>query len=157
MDIAADTLNPLTLIFIMAIMGLLPFFLTLVTAYVKIIVVTFLIRNALGIQQVPPTMVLTSLAMILSVFVMAPVGVETYKLIQAQNLTTQITPTAIIDTAINASDPLKKFLQNNTDEAILNSFTNTARKIWPEEIHDAISKDSFISSIRPAIFSKSAE
>ena len=69
-------INPLQIMVIMMVMGLLPIFLTLVTSYIKIIVVAFIVRNALGIQQTPPNMVLTGLAVILSAFIMAPVGVN---------------------------------------------------------------------------------
>jgi|GEM_PF-5479530 len=46
--------NPLYFIVGMALLGLAPFFLMMVTSYVKIVVVTSLVRNALGVQQVPP-------------------------------------------------------------------------------------------------------
>lgn len=151
---AYNTFSPATLMVIMVCMGLLPFFLTLVTAYIKVIVVTYLIRNALGVQQVPPTMVLTSLAMILSLFVMAPVGVQTYELLQKENLNQDINPTAIIEIGAHVSDPLKNFLKANTDEEILNAFTNTARRIWPTEIHNTISTDSFIFIIPSFVISE---
>ena len=43
--------NPLYFIVGMALLGLAPFFLMMVTSYVKIVVVTSLVRNALGVQQ----------------------------------------------------------------------------------------------------------
>ena len=58
--------NPLYFIVGMALLGLAPFFLMMVTSYVKIVVVTSLVRNALGVQQVPPAMVMNGLAIILS-------------------------------------------------------------------------------------------
>ena len=58
----------------------------MVTSYVKIVVVTTLVRNALGVQQVPPAMVLNGLAIILSLFIMAPVGVETWGLVKGLEL-----------------------------------------------------------------------
>ena len=41
--------NPLYFIVGMALLGLAPFFLMMVTSYVKIVVVTSLVRNALGV------------------------------------------------------------------------------------------------------------
>ena len=55
-------INPVYLILGLAILGLAPFMLMLVTSYVKIVVVTSLIRNALGVQQIPPAMVMNGLA-----------------------------------------------------------------------------------------------
>ena len=59
--------------------GLLPFFAMMVTSYTKIVVVLGLLRNALGVQQVPPNMVLNGLALIVSAYVMAPVGMDAYE------------------------------------------------------------------------------
>ena len=96
------TANPLNLIMIMALMGLLPFMVTLMTSYIKIIVVTLLIRNALGVQQVPPSMVLSGLALILSIFVMAPVAMQTYNLLEKEQIdTASITPAQIIENNLN--------------------------------------------------------
>lgn len=49
-------INPLYFIVGMAVLALAPFFLMMVTSYVKIVVVISLVRNALGVQQVPPSM-----------------------------------------------------------------------------------------------------
>ena len=45
----------------------------------KIAVVLALIRNALGTQQVPPNIVITGLAMILTIYIMMPVGYDVYR------------------------------------------------------------------------------
>ena len=148
------TANPLNLIMIMALMGLLPFMVTLMTSYIKIIVVTFLIRNALGVQQVPPSMVLSGLALILSIFVMAPVAMQTYNLLEKEQIdTASITPAQIIETASNVSGPIKTFLKNNTSEEILKSFTNTAQRIWPEDLKKSIDEDSFVIIIPSFVIS----
>lgn len=148
--------NPVNIILLGALMALVPFFLTLVTAYIKIIVVTFLIRNALGVQQVPPTMVLTGLAMILSVFVMAPVGVKTYEVLEQQQteLNLQMSPAQLIETAAGASEPLKNFLISNTDEDVLNGLNNTARRIWPAEIYSKVERDSFVFVVPSFVISE---
>lgn len=150
------TFNPVNLILLTALLALVPFFLTLVTSYIKVIVVTYLVRNALGVQQVPPTMVLTGLAIILSVFVMAPVGLKTYEAIEAQGtvLESTMSPSQIIEVASKASDPLKNFLISNTEENILNGMNDTARRIWPTEIYENIEKDSFIFVVPSFVISE---
>jgi type III secretion protein R len=50
----------------------------MITSFVKIAVVLSIVRSALGTQQNPPTQVITGLAIILTVYVMAPLGVEIY-------------------------------------------------------------------------------
>ena len=79
-------INPLMIMPMLAVLGLAPFMLTMVTSYVKIIVVTSLVRNALGVQQVPPAMVMNGLAIILTMFIMAPVGMETYEIVKDHKL-----------------------------------------------------------------------
>lgn len=46
----------------------------MLTAFVKTTVVMGLLRNALGAPQAPPDLVVTGLALLLTIFVMAPVG-----------------------------------------------------------------------------------
>ena len=48
----------------------------MMTSYTKLVIVFGLLRTALGLQQTPPNMVLNGLAIILSIYIMAPVGME---------------------------------------------------------------------------------
>ena len=61
--------DPFSLIVLFVGMSLLPFLAMVATSYLKIVVVISLIRNALGIQSIPPNMVVNALALILSFFV----------------------------------------------------------------------------------------
>lgn len=144
----------MNLVLLVGVMGLIPFFLTLVTAYIKVIVVTYLIRNALGVQQVPPTMVLSGLAIILSIFVMAPVGLETYHLLQAQNIPPDASITDWLGIAGQVAEPLRHFLLANTDEGTLRGFVNAAHNIWPSEMHGAFASDSFVFVIPSYVISE---
>jgi len=65
--------NPVYLVLVMLVLAAAPFAAMMVTSYTKIVIVLSLLRNALGIQQVPPGIVLNGLAMVLSVYVMYPV------------------------------------------------------------------------------------
>ena len=64
-----DAPSTVGLIIFLTALGLLPFFIVTMTAFLKISVVMFIVRNALGLQQTPPTLVLYSIALILTVFV----------------------------------------------------------------------------------------
>ena len=79
-------IDPVWLIILSAGLGLLPLFLMMTTSYVKIVVVLLLVRNALGVQQIPPQMVINGLAMILTVFIMAPVASDTMRLAKKRAL-----------------------------------------------------------------------
>ena len=64
-----DAPSTVGLIIFMAALGMLPFIIVTMTAFLKISVVMFIIRNALGLQQTPPSLVLYSIALVLTVFV----------------------------------------------------------------------------------------
>ena len=57
---------------LLATLSLVPLVLMLCTSFTRILVVLSLLRQALGLQQVPPTPVLVGLALFLTGFVMAP-------------------------------------------------------------------------------------
>jgi type III secretion protein R len=52
----------------------------------KISVVLFLIRNALGVQQTPPNLVLYGIALILSVYVTTPLIGDMHKQVEGREL-----------------------------------------------------------------------
>ena len=74
--------DPFGLIVLLIGMSLVPFLAMIATSYLKIVVVTSLIRNALGIQSIPPNMVLNALALILSFYIMAPTVSESWQTLQ---------------------------------------------------------------------------
>lgn len=137
-------INPLYFIVGMALLGLAPFFLMMVTSYVKIVVVTSLVRNALGVQQVPPAMVMNGLAIILSLFIMAPMLMSTWDIVKAMRVGPEMGPAEVVGLVERASPPLRKFLADNTDDAVVRAFMGTARRVWPKERHDQISKDNML-------------
>ncbi|MBK8095875.1 MAG: EscR/YscR/HrcR family type III secretion system export apparatus protein [Planctomycetes bacterium] len=74
-DVVPDAGQPQILVWMGMLAGisLVPFLLALITSFAKLVIVGGLLRQALGLQQVPPTTVLTGLAMIMTFHVMAPV------------------------------------------------------------------------------------
>ncbi|WP_199798806.1 flagellar type III secretion system pore protein FliP [Qipengyuania thermophila] len=62
----------LQLLLVMGALTLLPGLLLMMTSFTRIIIVLSLLRQALGLQQSPPNQVLIGLALLLSMFVMAP-------------------------------------------------------------------------------------
>ena len=64
-------------------MAFLPFLLGMLTSFAKIVVVCGILRQGLGLQQVPPTSVLTGLALILTITIMAPVATDAWNGVQA--------------------------------------------------------------------------
>ncbi|EGV6797180.1 EscR/YscR/HrcR family type III secretion system export apparatus protein, partial [Salmonella enterica] len=62
--------QPYALIILLVCLSILPFIVVSCTSFLKIAVVFSLLRNALGIQQIPPNMAIYGLALILTFFIM---------------------------------------------------------------------------------------
>ena len=56
--------DPPTLILVLGGLGMLPFLIVMGTCFVKLVVVLALVRNALGIQSIPPNIALHGLALV---------------------------------------------------------------------------------------------
>lgn len=66
----------LKLAVVLGILSLAPAIILMTTCYVRIIVVLTLLRQAFGVQQLPPTQVLTALSLFVTLLVMAPIWTE---------------------------------------------------------------------------------
>lgn len=123
-----DSVSIVAALFILA---LIPFFAVMVTSYVKMVVVFNLLRNALGIQQIPPNIVVNGLAIVLTVFVMTPVGTGMYKAARAQGVATvsglgELSAADLEKTA----EPLKDFLRKHSHPATRLLFLKAASQLW---------------------------
>ena len=123
------------MIAVVAALGIAPFAALMVTSYTKLVVVFGLLRSALGIQQVPPNIVLNGIALILTVFIMAPVGMEMVDNLRGRNfnLSSQMSVDDVIAILDAAQPPVKKFLETHTLESERNFFVKSATSIWPKE------------------------
>jgi type III secretion protein R len=135
--------DPFNLILLLAGISLIPFMVMMVSSFVKIVVILNLIRNALGVQQVPPNMALNGLAIILSLYVMMPVISQTQELLQDKELQNQQMP-ALIDTFSSASGPLKAFLKKHSTERQKRFFIQTAKVMWPANQAEQLKIDDFM-------------
>ena len=140
--------NPLYFIVGMALLGLAPFFLMMVTSYVKIVVVTSLVRNALGVQQVPPAMVMNGLAIILSLFIMAPMMMSTMDIAEKLQISAEPSP---LFTTFGTGQPIFRSSMEKGRSSI--RFAISAR-IWgsePNSCREAGTSSGWIS-MRLSVF-----
>jgi flagellar biosynthetic protein FliP len=77
-DRGAFTGKVIQLIALMTILSIAPGILVMITSFTRIVVVLSILRSAIGAQTTPPNMVLTSLAMFLTAFTMAPTFEQAY-------------------------------------------------------------------------------
>jgi flagellar biosynthetic protein FliP len=71
--------STLQVMLLLTVVSLAPAILLMTTGFVRIVVVLGLLRQALGTQQLPPSQVITSIALFMTVLLMAPVWKETYE------------------------------------------------------------------------------
>ncbi len=79
-----STFSPALVLVTVVSLALAPFVAVMVTSFTKIVVVLSLLRNALGLQQVPPNVVINGLAIVLSIYVMYPVILDVNAAVQAR-------------------------------------------------------------------------
>ncbi len=126
-------LDPSLLIPTLIVLGLVPFIAVIATSFVKIVVVLQLLRNALGIQQIPPTMTLQGLAIILTLYIMAPVGIETFDHLAGKDLKSLDTP-ELVTTISAAAEPFRQFLTRYAAPRHQEFFLETAKRLWPPQV-----------------------
>jgi type III secretion protein R len=124
--------SPSNLLLLMVALGLTPFFILMVTSYVKLVVVIGLVKNALGTQQIPPNMVVNGLAIVLSVFIMAPTFRESYNIFQAQGVTSWNAET-LLPAATKSVEPFRQFLLKHTKPKDRVFFLHHLQKTWSAE------------------------
>ncbi|REE93336.1 type III secretion system export apparatus subunit SctR [Cupriavidus plantarum] len=137
-------INVASLLITLLALGLLPFIAMVVTSYTKIVIVLGLLRNALGAQQVPPSMVTNGIALIVSCFVMAPVGQAAYDAAQRMSngsLADNGNAAVLFDAA---REPFRQFLTKHTSERDRAFFMKSAKEIWPPEMADKLKQDDLL-------------
>ena len=139
----STTAELLPLLVIAFAIGLLPFVAMMVTSYTKIVVVLGLLRQALGVQQVPPNMVLNGVAIIVSAYIMAPVAMESYDAMKAQGFAS--TSSAQIGQVIDvAKEPVRRFLAKHAQTREKEFFLKSATQVWPPERARELKPDDLI-------------
>lgn len=113
--------NDVSLIAILAAAAVLPFVVAVGTCYIKFSVVFTLIRNALGLQQVPSNMVINALSLILAFYVMHPIinSMQTAYHELGQPLTTVQETADFLDSSLGE---YRAYLARHADPELLRFF-----------------------------------
>jgi type III secretion protein R len=136
--------SPSSALLTVVVLALAPFVAVMVTSFTKIVVVLNLLRNALGLQQVPPNTVINGLALVLSIYVMYPVGLSMGERVQnMQNIgaSTQ----SMLKAADTAKEPLRDFLLKHSRPVERAFFLKTAqRSLKPEQAASLTERDFLV-------------
>jgi len=138
--------NPAAMVAVIAALGIAPFAALMVTSYTKLVVVFGLLRSALGVQQVPPNIVLNGIALILSVYIMAPVGMSIVDNLKAENFTlgTEMSMHDITQLMDAATPPIKTFMMEHTPARERSFFVRSATAMWPPGRAKNLQQDDLI-------------
>jgi type III secretion protein R len=136
--------SPSSALLTVIVLALAPFVAVMVTSFTKIVVVLSLLRNALGLQQVPPNVVLNGLALVMSIYVMYPVGTEMGARMQGLNDIGGSTQ-SMLKAADSAKEPLREFLVKHSRPLERGFFMKTAQKaLKPEQSATLTDRDFLV-------------
>jgi flagellar biosynthetic protein FliP len=114
--------SSIQIMILLTVLTLAPSILLMTTCFVRIIVVLGLLRQAIGAQQLPPSQVITSLAIFMTILVMAPVWQEVKDQAIIPYIDQEGTPLSLEEAVDRGVQPLKRFmsrqiaLAENTDD-----------------------------------------
>ncbi|MEW6343400.1 MAG: type III secretion system export apparatus subunit SctR [Pseudomonadota bacterium] len=123
--------------------GLIPFVAMVVTSFAKITVVLGLLRNALGVQQVPSNMVLNGIAILVSMYVMAPIGMSAMQTLGHEQVSPEPSQ-AMIQAFGAAREPYRNFLKKHAREREKLFFLRSAHVVWPADMANQLHEDDLI-------------
>ncbi len=143
--ILGDRTDTLDILGLLTVLSLLPSILIMFTSFTRIIIVLSFVRNAIGLQQMPPNQVLIGLALILSLFIMGPVINEIDENAYQPYIANEISQEEAVE---NALEPVREFMFAQTYKEDLQFFENTA-EIKPktlDEIPTEVLMPAFMTS-----------
>lgn len=119
---------------LIAFLGVLPFLLIALTSFIKFAVVISLLRNALGIQQIPPNIVIYSIALAMTTYVMLPVAIQSTDALgevlrQEEPVLQNIGPIA---------EPFVTFVETFAADDEVDFFRESALRMWGEDVSQVV-------------------
>jgi len=133
-DQGSLTLRSIQLFALITLLSLAPGLAIMVTCFPFMVTVFSILRQAIGLQQAPPNMMIVSLALFLTYFVMEPVFTQAWE----QGAQPLIDGQIDVETAFqNAMEPFRRFMQNRVDPdthfALLNARAANAAAAVPDQ------------------------
>jgi flagellar biosynthetic protein FliP len=132
-NINGGRMPTLELFLILTIISLMPSILVMMTSFTRIVIILSFTRNALGIQQTPPNMVLVGIALFLTLFIMDPVIKDINTNAYQPYIKEEIKQDEFLK---RAEVPIKRFMLKQTETETLNVFSDLAKIDKPEKLED---------------------
>jgi flagellar biosynthetic protein FliP len=121
------------LLVLLTVLSLAPALLIMVTSFTRIIIVLSLVRNAVGVPQLPPNQVLLGIGFLLTVFIMAPVWTTVNRDALQPYLAGTITQSEAVK---KAESPVRTFMLAQTREKDLELFVSLSQDSKPASVAD---------------------
>jgi flagellar biosynthetic protein FliP len=129
----AQFVKTINIAIILTLMVLAPTLILMVTSFTRIVIVFSLLRQAMGLQQTPPTQVVISLSLILTIFIMEPYAKQSWKDGVVPYMDEKIGYEEAFEKGVK---PFKDFMIKNTREADLALFYRIKKEPNPKNIDD---------------------
>lgn len=136
----------LEILFLLTILMLLPSIVIMMTSFTRTVIILSFLRNALGIQQTPPNMVLVGISLFLTLFIMNPVistiKTEAYEPYIKEEITDE-------EALQRMEEPIKEFMLKQTEIDTLHMFqelSGTESIEEPKELSLVVVIPSFMTS-----------
>ncbi|KRP42874.1 type III secretion protein R [Pseudomonas libanensis] len=146
-------IDPVVLAIFLGALSLMPMLLVVCTAFLKIVIVLMITRNAIGVQQVPPGMAINGIALAATLFIMAPVGYEMAEIVKVSPL--DLTSVgALQQTGTEAIKPLRTFMLRNSDPDILTHLLENSARMWPAQMAQEVQREDLILLVPAFVLSQ---
>lgn len=179
MTTSFSAMDPISMMLFLAMLSLIPLGIMITTCFLKFVIVLTLTRNAMGVQQVPPTMVLQAIALCMTVFVMSPTLQKIGDRMMTQPTASDInglSPTEVNPVVPNTSgfarvensapmgeqfkkvvyylEPLRDFMVKYAHPNQTAYFLDSAKRIWPPEVAKEAKSTDFVILIPSFVVSE---
>jgi flagellar biosynthetic protein FliP len=130
----AQFVKTINIAIILTLMALAPTLILMVTSFTRIVIVFSLLRQAMGLQSTPPTQIVISLSLILTIFIMEPYAKKSWEDGIKPYMDEQIGYEIAFEKGMK---PFKEFMIKNTREDDLALFYRIKKEPNPKNI-DAV-------------------
>jgi len=133
LDDPAQFVKTINIAIILTLFVLAPTLILMVTSFTRIVIVFSLLRQAMGLQQTPPTQIIISLALILTIFIMEPYAKKSWE----DGVQPYMDKTIGYELAFERGiKPFKEFMIKNTRESDIALFYRIKKEANPKNIDD---------------------
>jgi flagellar biosynthetic protein FliP len=136
----------LQIIMILTAITLIPTMLIMLTGFTRIVIVLSIVRNAIGLQNMPPNTVLIGLAIFITYFVMSPVLTQINDVAYQPYIKNEIEFSEFTE---NAMVPIRDFMLKETYESDLGFFkdiSNIDKSTDVKDVPDRVVIAAFVTS-----------